>query len=144
MSRLCSQLENMKRSLNTLEQNLQQLATHLNTADPAAPIDKSQDKSPVEPIWQQSLQLLPQFLEILELLDTTERSLTARQQIQTYQTEAHRRLRLLQPEAMRLRTARQKATLDKGCAQLLAHVCEIEKFVAAIAQEVCPSTTADA
>ncbi len=59
------------------------------------------------------------------------------QRIQPYQTEAHRRLRLIVIESMRLRTARSPASIDRGCSQLLRHLNQLQQFTQAMIAEVC-------
>ncbi|MEL6604500.1 MAG: heterocyst frequency control protein PatD [Cyanobacteria bacterium J06614_10] len=87
---------------------------------------------------QQAGQLRAQFQQIITDLAEADISREIEQRIQPYQTEAHRRLRLLGVEAMRLRTARDPARLAAVRSQLQDHLKQLQQFTSAIATEVCP------
>ncbi len=88
-------------------------------------------------IQQQQAQLQKQFQSILATIVNTDIPPLVERQLRPYQTEAHRRLRLLGIEAMRLRTAKQPATLERQRSQLQTHLSELQKFVQAMADQVC-------
>ena len=137
---LCDQLEQMMRSLSELQQSLTQLARSLQVVDSAnkkgADTEGVDFKADIEPIGERSAALLPQFLGILEALESADTAPQAEQQIRAYKTEAHRRLRLMKTEAMRLRTARSTATIEKSRVQLADHLSALQQFAAAIANAV--------
>lgn len=83
-------------------------------------------------VSQQVAELSAQFQKILSTIASTNLTPQTEQQIRPYQTEAHRRLRLLSIEAMRLRTAKQPQTIEKGRSQLSAHLTQIQQFVQAM------------
>lgn len=87
-------------------------------------------------VQQQIAQLQNQFQSILTA--TAADAGPSAKHLRPYQTEAHRRLRLLGIEAMRLRTARQPATLERQRSQLQTHLTELQKFAQAMADQVCP------
>lgn len=89
-------------------------------------------------IQQQQLQLQGQFQTMLATVASADIDPAVERQLQPHQTEAHRRLRLLGIEAMRLRTAKQPATLERQRSQLQTHLSELQKFVQAMADQVCP------
>ncbi|MEO1393240.1 MAG: heterocyst frequency control protein PatD [Cyanobacteria bacterium J06634_5] len=60
------------------------------------------------------------------------------QRLRSYQTEAHRRLRLLGVEAMKLRAAKQPDTVEKVRSQLSDHLAQLTQFTQAIADEIRP------
>lgn len=88
-------------------------------------------------IQQQQAQLQGQFQSMLATAANADIAPTIEQQLRPHQTEAHRRLRLLGIEAMRLRTAKQPATLERQRSQLQIHLSELQKFVQAMADQVC-------
>ena len=89
-------------------------------------------------------QMFPKLLQLLNeatnlegtILETTNLEPIAHQRLRTYQTEAHRRVRLLSIEAMKLRTAKQPETLEKVRSQLQEHLDQLTKFIQAIADEI--------
>ena len=89
-------------------------------------------------IQQQQLQLQGQFQTMLATVAIADIDPAVERLLQPHQTEAHRRLRLLGIEAMRLRTAKQPATLERQRSQLQTHLSELQKFVQAMADQVCP------
>lgn len=117
-SPLCSQLQTLLRMLAELSAAL--------LADPL-------EAGTVQP---QISQLQNQFQSILTA--TAADAAPSVKRLRPYQTEAHRRLRLLGIEAMRLRTARQPATLERQRSQLQTHLTELQKFAQAMADQVCP------
>lgn len=88
-------------------------------------------------IQQQQVQLQGQFQSMLATAANADIAPMVEQQLRPHQTEAHRRLRLLGIEAMRLRTAKQPATLERQRSQLQTHLSELQKFVQAMAEQVC-------
>lgn len=138
---LCDQLEQMVRSLSTLQQSVQQSEEQLTRHHSESLRNSTEtvglDRKAIELVWQQSTDLLPHFLEILEKLESADIAPQTEQQIRPYQTEAHRRLRLIKVEAMRLRTARQPMTVRKSYEQLTNHVAALQQFAEAIAREIC-------
>lgn len=83
-------------------------------------------------ISQQSTSLPTQFQKIIVALSETQLAPTVGQQMSTYQTEAHRRIRLIGIEAMRLRTAKQPASISRSQQQLNTHVTQLQQFVQAM------------
>lgn len=89
-------------------------------------------------ISQQATSLPAQFQKIIATLSTTQLHPTVEQQIGTYQTEAHRRLRLIGIEAMRLRTAKQPVSILRSRQQLCTHVTQLQQFVQAMHTAINP------
>lgn len=88
-------------------------------------------------VQQRATQLQQSFPKLLQqLTETTTLEPAAHQRLRPYQTEAHRRLRLLSVEAMKLRTAKQPETLEKVRSQLQEHLTQLTKFIQAIADEI--------
>ncbi|MGI8936553.1 MAG: heterocyst frequency control protein PatD [Phormidesmis sp.] len=119
VSHLCDQVKALVRLLSGLSVSLA-----------ADPLDANA-------IQQQQFQLQRQFQDILATVASADIDPAVEQQLRPHQTEAHRRLRLLGIEAMRLRTAKQPATLERQRSQLQTHLSELQKFVQAIADQVC-------
>ena len=89
----------------------------------------------------QMIQLQQHFQKIIAAIAITStypRSDPEREQrLRPYQTEAHRLLRLMGIEAMKLKTAKQPKTIAKGRSQLTAQLNQLQPFAQAIADEVC-------
>ena len=120
VSHVCDQVKALLRLLNELLGSL------------------SADLLDANAIQQQQLQLQGQFQKMLATVAIADIDPAVEQQLRPHQTEAHRRLRLLGIEAMRLRTAKQPATLERQRSQLQTHLSELQKFVLAMADQVCP------
>jgi len=133
---LCLTVQAFGRSLTTLLSALQ--STPLQSA--TAPSSDEELALP-DSVWRQSNQLQQQFQEILATIDNNDLEPAVEMQLRPLQTESHRRLRLLIIEAMRLRTAKQPATVEKTRSQLSAHVSQLLQFAQAMATEVCSSET---
>lgn len=138
---LCLTVQAFGRSLATLLSVLQ--STPLQSATTPSSDEESGDEKSAFPdsIWRQSTQLQQQFQEILATIDNNDLEPAVEMQLRPLQTESHRRLRLLSIEAMRLRTAKQPATVEKTRSQLSAHVSQLLQFAQAMATEVCSSET---
>jgi len=123
---LRDQLASFKESVDELQAAVSDIET---TSTGPTSVPASLD---VEQISQLSKLLPTQFQEIIAGLSDGQLNPTVEQQISTYQTEAHRRLRLIGIEAMRLRTARQPANISRVCAQLSEHLTQLQQFVQAM------------
>jgi len=116
--------------LASFEQSIERLQGLIGDV---AESDLSLDGAPnMAEISQQSALLPAQFQAIIAALNDAQLSPAVERQMGTYQTEAHRRLRLLGIEAMRLRTARQPASIARGQQQMSAHVSQLRQFVQAM------------
>jgi hypothetical protein len=101
-------------------------------------------------INQQIIQLQQQFQAILATVAAVEADCVSStnsadasnvdpdqvQRLRPFQIEAHRRLRLLAIEAMRLAAAQQTATLERGLQQVQAHLGALQTFARAMADEL--------
>ncbi len=140
---LCEQLGQFENSIKTLQTAVEEIGT-------------SDSSLNATQIWQRSTQLSTQFQQMLEANSSetdSDRSnsptaestvssaaeLAIEREIQSYQTEAHRRLRLIGIEAMKLRTARQPITISRGRSQLISHLHQLSQFVQAMRVAVCGS-----
>ncbi len=115
---LRKQLNEWLRSLGTLQQ--------LMTDEASSPAV----------ILQQVGSLQSQFQSIVSAIDAAELSPAVEQALRPYQTEAHRRLRLLSVESMKLRTARAPETVAQVRSRLKAHLDQLQQFASAIANEL--------
>ncbi|MEO1791811.1 MAG: hypothetical protein AAFR25_06270 [Cyanobacteria bacterium J06629_19] len=114
---LVDQLERFEQSVRALQASVRQAST--------------------AQILEQSTQLSADFQQIIETtneehLNPVAENSTAAQQIKTYQTEAHRRLRIIGIEAMKLKTARQPTTVERGRSQLASHLEQLGQFAQAM------------
>lgn len=91
-------------------------------------------------VQKQAIQLQQHFQTIVAAIAITPLDLHKEQRLRPYQTEAHRLLRLMGVEAMRLKTAKQPETLAKGRSQLTTQLTQLQSFAQAIADEVCGSS----
>ncbi len=89
---------------------------------------------------EQLTELQQQFQQIIEAFEATRIDPQAEQRLRPFLTEGHRRLRLAGVEAMRLRAAKQPATIEKQRSHIQAHLDQLQKFAQAIADEVCPDS----
>lgn len=125
-SRLCEQLQSLLCRLN-------ELYTLLGSA-----FRESTPLSPSAVTFQRQVtQLQQQFQQILAIIASLDLDPAVEQRLRPHQTEAHRRSRLLGIEAMRLQTAKQPATINRQRSQVEDHVKQLQKFVQAMADEVC-------
>ena len=85
----------------------------------------------------QTIQLQQHFQKIIAAIAITPTDSAKEQRLRPYQTEAHRLLRLIGLEAMKLKTAKQAATIAKGRSQLTTQLNQLQPFAQAIANEVC-------
>ncbi|MEM9090874.1 MAG: heterocyst frequency control protein PatD [Cyanobacteria bacterium P01_F01_bin.53] len=105
--------------------------------DLSASFSKNTEALEAFALQQQTAQLQQTFPKLLQqLTETTTLEPAAHQRLRPYQTEAHRRLRLLSVEAMKLRTVKQPETLEKVRSQLQDHLTQLTKFIQAIADEI--------
>ncbi len=86
-------------------------------------------------VYSQMVQLQQHFQAILAKLAATSLTPEVEQRLRPYQTEAHRLFRLLGVEAMKLRAAKQSATLVKGRAHITTQLSKLQPFIQAIADE---------
>lgn len=84
-------------------------------------------------IQSEIAQLQPLFQSMLQDLDRADLAPVARQRIRPFQTEAHRRSRLLGVAAMQLRSAKQPETLVRVRSQLQEHLTQLQSFIQGIA-----------
>lgn len=139
---LGKQLSLFETTLTTLQSALSHSAlsdvdipepSQLSASQPVpTPVPPSDPSLTAEQIAQQATQLSAQFQKIMTALSDTQLNAKAEQQIGTYQTEAHRRLRLIGIEAMRLKTARQPTSISRGRSQLHTHLNQLQQFVQAM------------
>ncbi|MEL6259588.1 MAG: heterocyst frequency control protein PatD [Cyanobacteria bacterium J06626_6] len=122
LMKLCEQIRVFNESLEILNQSLDQA---ISTTAETLPIESHLS------------QLRAQFQQIIADLADTDIELGIEQRTRSYQTEAHRRLRLLGVEAMRLRTAKDPVRSAAVRSQLQDHLDQLRQFTAAIAAEVC-------
>lgn len=87
-------------------------------------------------ILQQTDAMQPQFQAIIEAIEAADLSSAVEQTLRPYQTEAHRRLRLIKVEGMRLRTARAPETIAQVRSQLRAHIEQLQQFAITMANAV--------
>lgn len=78
-------------------------------------------------------QLQPLFQALLQAIEQAELASADRQRIRPFQTEGHRRLRLLGVAAMQLRSAKRPETLVRVRSQLQAHLTQLHSFIQGIA-----------
>ncbi len=116
LSRLCEQLQSLLCGLNEL----------VNHPPPDAAT-----------VQRQVTQLQQQFQQTLVTVANADLDPAVEQRLRPHQTEAHRRSRLLGVEAMRLRTAKQTATINRQRSQIKDHAKQLQKFVQAMADEIC-------
>lgn len=144
-SRLCEQLQSLLYGLNELRSRLQptlpENASSLPSVGPdAGRLTEGSAKHPLPDkaaIQRQVTQLQQQFQQILVMIANADLDPAIEQRLRPHQTEAHRRSRLLGIEAMRLQAAKQTATIERQRSQVEAHANQLQKFVQAIADEVC-------
>ena len=87
-------------------------------------------------LLQQTHAMQLRFQEIIKAVESAALPLAVEQKLRPYQTEAHRRLRLLSIEGMKLKTARSPATVAQVRSQLKDHLDQLEQFAIAMAKEV--------
>ncbi|MBE9061675.1 heterocyst frequency control protein PatD [cf. Phormidesmis sp. LEGE 11477] len=87
-------------------------------------------------ILQQTAVMQPQFRAIIAAIEAAALSPAVEQSLRPYQTEAHRRLRLMSVEGMKLRTARSPETLAQVRSQLKAHLDQLQQFAIAMTNEL--------
>ena len=133
---LCSQLHD---HLASFEQLLIQLQGQLQN-----PVQeqRSQTASPpsmnvnAKAVSQSLRQLQNQFQAIISAVNSGDIESKAEQSLMSYQTEAHRRLRLMSVAAMRLQTARQPQTVERVRSQLKEHLKQLRE---GLDVQCCPS-----
>ena len=119
-SHLCNQIQSLQQNLSELHALLSK-----NTDPDAAAVQR------------QAVQLQQQFQQILAAIAETDLTPAVEQRLRPHQTEAHRRLRLLGIEAMRLQAAKQAATVERQRSQIQAHTQALQQFIQAMADEIC-------
>lgn len=88
-------------------------------------------------VQTQMIQLQQHFQKIIAAIAITPIDSEREQRLRPYQTEAHRLLRLVSLEAMKLKTAKRPETIAKGRSQLITQLNQLQPFAQAIAEEVC-------
>ncbi len=104
------------------------------SANPSAKEVSSFNDSAVQ---RQTIQLQQHFQRIVAAIAITPIDPEREQRLRPYQTEAHRLLRLMGVEAMKLKTAKQPETLAKGRSQITTQLNQLQPFAQAITDEVC-------
>lgn len=127
---LCKSLRDLIVTLRKVESTLS--IPELLAAEASAEVAQAKRSLPPE-----IAQIQRQFQEILAVIAAIDLPPAVEQRLRPLQTEAHRRLRLLGIESMRLKTAKQQMTLDKVRSQLQAHIEQLQGFAQAIADEAC-------
>ncbi len=131
---LCHQFNTFLRSLSKLQQTIDLASTDL-------------EATAINQICEQVNSLQQQFQPILAAIEGVTGggaiAPAAIQRIRGYQTEAHRRLRLISIESMRLRTARRPILIERGRSQLLLHLDQLQQFTQAMSAEVCKPEDTD-
>lgn len=127
---LCDQVRSLSTQLEQLQSLLPVLPDQVDasTSEAANPSD----------IQQRIIRVQAQLQKIVATLAAVDIPPAVEQRLRSYQTEAHRRSRLLGIEAMRLKTAKQPNTIERVRSQIKAHLSQLQQFVQAIAGEVCP------
>ncbi len=87
-------------------------------------------------LFQQTHAMQPRFQEIIRAVESAALPPAVEQKLRPYQTEAHRRLRLLSIEGMKLKTARAPETVAQVRSQLKTHLDQLEQFAIAMAKEI--------
>ena len=126
MTALDDQLKEWIESLRSLQQLVEERA--------AGEMEGEADNSAL--ILQKTNLMQPQFQRIIAAIEAADLSGAAEQKIGSYQTEAHRRLRLLSVEGMKLKTARQPKTVAQVRSRLKDHLDQLQQFMTAIANEL--------
>ena len=88
-------------------------------------------------VQTQTIHLQQHFQKIIAAIAITPIDPETEQRLRPYQTEAHRLLRLMGIEAMKLKTAKQPETIAKGRSQLTTQLNQLQPFAQAITNEVC-------
>lgn len=87
-------------------------------------------------LLQQTHAMQAQFQAIIQAVSSANLPATIEQSLIPYQTEAHRRLRLLSVTSMKLRTAKSPQTAAQVRSQLKDHLNQLQQFAIAMANEV--------
>ena len=130
---LHEQISAFMRSLSHLKRQLQD-SSQIGTSR-TSPQAQHQPKADIS-LSQALLALQNQFQAIVSSASQADIDPKAEQSLMSYQTEAHRRLRLLQVEAMRLQTARQPETIERVRSQIGEHLNQVQQFAQAMMREV--------
>ena len=109
-------------------ENASKLESGTNSVDKTASTDSKMDRTATV------VQLQQQFSQVIAAIAATSLSEAQNAQLRPCQTEAHRRLRLLGVEVMKIRTAKQPETLAATRSQVIGHLEEIQAFVQKMAQ----------
>ena len=123
-SHLCNQIQPLLQDLSELHALLGE-----DTVAPSPP-----DAAAVQ---RQVAQLQQRFQQTLAAIAETDLTPAVEQRLRPHQTEAHRRLRLLGIEAMRLQAAKQVTTVERQRSQIQAHTQALQQFIQAMADEIC-------
>jgi hypothetical protein len=147
---LRSQIESFLYSVNQLHSALFPTAPE-DSGPEHSGLEDSRTAQAIDPkaIHQQIIQLQQQFQAILAAISAVEEcnpsiALSADpdihpatvQRLQPFQVEAHRRLRLLAVEAVRLKAAQQTATLQRSLQQVQTHLSALQIFAQAMVDEL--------
>lgn len=102
-----------------------------------ADVWNSLDIQKISALQPQVAQLQSRFQDILTAIAEADIELAVEQRLRPFQTEAHRRLRLLSLELMKLPMAKQPETLARSQAHIQDHLNQLQHFLQAIADELC-------
>ncbi len=97
----------------------------------------SQNLQKMSALRSQTAQLQARFQGILAAVAEADIELAVEQRLRPFQTEAHRRLRLLSLELMKLPTAKQPETLARSHSTIQDHLTQLRGFLQAMADELC-------
>lgn len=115
-------------AVRSLSKNIQELQRDLTAEG---------ENSAAKTAPQRIAQLQSDFQGIVTRLNQVSLTPEIEQRLRPCQTEGHRRLQLLGVGAMRLRTARQAETVLNVRSQLEEHLVQLQKFVEAMATDLC-------
>lgn len=101
---------------------------------------EAESSSNASAVQTQMIQLQQHFQEIIAAIAITPIDPEREQRLRPCQTEAHRLLRLMGIEAMKLKTAKQPETIAKGRSHITTQLNQLQPFAQTIADEVCGTT----
>ncbi len=139
-SQLCDLLEDFLAALGAVQSAITLTSTVTNSSVVSSVIPLNSTLNAVA-VQKQVLQLQQHFQRIIELLSESvaqsDQQGDQEQRLSSYQTEAHRLLRLMGVVALKLRTAKQPETLEQQRSLLEIQLNQLRPFAQAIADEVC-------
>ncbi len=105
--------------------------------DSEADVWNSRDIQKMSALRSQLAQLQSRFQSIVTAIAEADIELAVEQRLRPFQTEAHRRLRLLSLELMKLPMAKQPETLARSQSNIQDHLTQLQRFLQAMADELC-------